>query len=100
VGFPNYTIQIDETNDTRVFAGALEAASLGMSAARAWGAVASAVRDAAAAADHAGAAAAAAAATFSKDSVPRASARGIAASNDLKRRGAEMLAKSEGKTLR
>ncbi|CAG9784735.1 unnamed protein product [Diatraea saccharalis] len=74
----------------RVFSGAREAASLGVSAAHAWGAVADAVRDAAAAAAAAAASATAAAATFTADSVPRA-----ATSADLEKRAADLLAESE-----
>ncbi|RVE48386.1 hypothetical protein evm_006947 [Chilo suppressalis] len=78
-----------------VFAGARSAASLGVSAAHAWGSVASGVRDAAATAAAAAAAASAAAATFSRDSAPRAAAAGIAASTELKRRAANLLAESD-----
>lgn len=83
----------------RVFSGARAAASLGVSAAHAWGGVADAVKDAREAADTAMVAVTAAATTFSRDSVPKAAASGISASNDLKRRGAELLARSDGKSL-
>lgn len=61
--------------------------------------MASAVKDARDAADTAQATAAAAAATFSRDSVPKAAHAGILASNDLKTRGAELLARSDGESL-
>ncbi|KAL0848796.1 hypothetical protein ABMA28_013221 [Loxostege sticticalis] len=79
----------------RVFSGARAAASLGVSAAHAWGGVADAVKDAREAADTAMVAVTAAATTFSRDSVPKAAASGISASNDLKRRGAELLTRSD-----
>ncbi|XP_052756765.1 laminin subunit alpha-1 [Galleria mellonella] len=80
----------------RLFAGTRAAASPGMSAARAWSAVAAAVREAAAAANSALAAAAAAASMArGPDPVLRAAAAGIRSSDGLRKKGAAVLAKAD-----
>nr|XP_049708408.1 laminin subunit alpha-1 [Helicoverpa armigera] len=79
-----------------LFAGSRAAASLGVSAAQAWSHVATQVKEAAAAAD-AASKAAAAATSLAQGNVPMAhsAAKGKNTSEDLKKRGAAVLAKAD-----
>ncbi|XP_026738306.1 laminin subunit alpha-1-like, partial [Trichoplusia ni] len=79
-----------------LFAGSRAAASLGVSAAQAWSRVAMQVKEAAAEAD-AATKAAAAATSLAQGNVPMAhsAAKGKTASEDLKKRGAAVLAKAD-----
>lgn len=80
-----------------LFAGSRAAASMGVTAAQAWSRVAEHVKEAAEAAD-AASRAASAAASLVQGNVPMAetAARGKSTSEDLKRRGAAVLAKADG----